>query len=207
MILSIETGLVALSALALAGLAAAQQAPSDEEIARMMEEHARAAGPGPEHERLAAMAGTWDMEVTMWPEPGAEPMTMPPVVLESEMILGGRFLRQSSVSGGDFPMEMLSFLGFDRRNGLYNLMAMDTSGTYWVTASGQADEEGTLVLSGTDWDGVAGAEQQYDFVMRWEDDDTLVTEIVFKDEMHTRGGPPHKMVETRAVRRTHGNDR
>lgn len=179
-----------------------QEMPSQEELERMMAEHARAGQPGPEHDRLATLEGTWDVEVTMWPEPGAEPVQLPTTVMESKMILGGRFLQQRGTAGsGEEAVETLSLIGFDRRNDLYNLMAMDTSGTYWVTASGKAVDEDTIVLSGTDWDGIIGHEQQYDFVLRWEDEDTLVTQIIFKDAMHTRGGPPHKMVETRGRRR------
>jgi hypothetical protein len=32
-----------------------------------------ARGPGPEHARLTAMAGTWDVEMTFWFQPGSPP--------------------------------------------------------------------------------------------------------------------------------------
>lgn len=182
--------------------AAAQEMPSPEEWTRIMQEHQRAGQPGPEHEELARMVGTWDMEVTMWPAPGAEAMKLPPAVVEATTLLGGRFLQQHSLSqAGEAPIEMLSILGFDRRNDLYTLVALDTTGTYWVTAAGPRQPDGSIVMSGADWDGIVGHEQQYDFVLRWEDDDTLVTQIIFKDAIHTRGGPPFKMVETVSRRR------
>lgn len=185
--------------------AAGQQNLEELDWDRIMQEHMRLGQPGPEHDRIASLAGTWDMEITMWPEPGAAPVQLPPAVVESEMILGGRFLQQHGRSEVDgMVIETMSLFGFDRRNDLYNLIALDTSGTYWVTASGQAVDESTIVLSGSDWDGIVGGEQIYDFVLRWEGPDTLVTEIIFKDEIHTRGGPPHKMVETRSRRRPSG---
>lgn len=200
----IETCLVlmAITTLGVAGLAATpRQEPSPDELREMMQRHAESALPGPEHERLAALAGTWEMEVTMWPEPGADPIQFPPSTVEARMILGGRFLQQHARGEIEGTItESVTLMGFDRRNGEYNLMGMDTTGTYWVTARGEAVDDRTVVLSGSDWDGIVGGEQIYDFVLIWEDEDTLVTRIIFKDEMHTRGGPPFQMVETRSRR-------
>lgn len=188
--------------LAASPAAIAQEMPPPEELARIMERHAEAAMPGPEHELLERMTGTWDVEITMWPEPGAEPTTVPGGVVEAEMILGGRFLQQRGRTEAELFTETLIILGYDRRGGEYNLMAMDTHGTYWVTARGQATSPDSLLLSGTDYDPIGEFEQVYDFVIRFEDPDTLVTEIVFKDAIHTRGGEPFTMVRTRAVRRS-----
>jgi len=199
-------------AIAVVGAAAAQQPTtphetplqqrSPDEIRALALLHMESASPGPEHERLAAMEGTWDIEITMWPQRDAEPMTMNGTV-EAEMILGGRFLVQTSDIGDtDAAGEMMSILGFDRRSGEYTLIGLDTSGTYWVTARGQANETGNgAVLSGEDYDAVFELMQVYDFVLDWPDEDTFRTQIIFKDEMHTRGGPPFKMVETVSRRR------
>ena len=168
-----------------------------EEIRALAERLAESARPGPEHERLARMAGVWDVEIKMWPRPGAEPMVMQGTV-EAKTILGGRFLVQTAEIADTDPMgEQVSILGFDRRSGTYTLIGLDTAGTYWVTASGPADAGGDVaVLSGEDYDPIFERTQLYDFVLRWPDEDTFITEIVFKDEMHTRGGEPFKMVET-----------
>ena len=90
----------------------------------------------------------------------------------------------------------MSLMGFDRRSGEYNVVGLDTSGTYWVTGKGTPDPEGgPLVLSGEDFDPSLDHRQIYDFVLRWINDDTYTWEIIFKDEVHTGGGPPFKMVE------------
>lgn len=193
--------LLVVGVLCVAAAAHAQEMPSPEELARIMERHAEAALPGPEHEILQRMAGSWELEITMWPEPGAEPVTATSVV-EAEMILGGRFLVQTGAMTDPFPAETLTILGFDRRSGHYDMVALDTMGTYWVTARGDATGADGLLLSGTDYDPIGEFEQVYDFVIRFEDEDTLVSEIVFKDPINTRGGPPFTMVRTRAVRRS-----
>ncbi len=43
--------------------------------------------------------------------------------------------------------------------------------------------------------------KEYDFRIRFVDDDTYVTEIWFKDAVHTRGGPPFMMIEITSTRR------
>ena len=178
------------------------QQRSPEEIQALALLHMESGSPGPEHERLAAMEGTWDIEITMWPQRGAAPMTMNGTV-EAEMILGGRFLVQTSdLADTDASGEMMSILGFDRRSGEYTLIELDTSGTYWVAARGPANESGNgAVLSGEDYDAIFEGTQLYDFVLDWPDADTFRTQIIFKDEFHTGGGPPFKMVEKVSRRR------
>ena len=47
--------------------------------------------PGEHHKHLEAFVGSWTSEVTMWMEPGAEPMTET-AETEIQFILGGRYL-------------------------------------------------------------------------------------------------------------------
>lgn len=181
--------------------AGAPQQPTQEQLQELMARHMAAAQPGPEHERLARMQGTWDVEITMWPAPGAAPVKMTGTS-ESEMILGNRFLMQTmDLADTDPSGEQISIIGFDRRTDEYIILGLDTAGTYWVTARGPADEGGDrAVLSGEDYDAIVDGTQLYDFVLIWPDEDTFVIEIVFKDEIHTRGGPPFKMVEVTSRR-------
>ena len=168
---------------------------SAEEIAALQSRYRELAQPGPEHEMLARMEGTWRQEIRMWPSPGAEPTSMTGTA-ESRLVLGGRFLQsESRMPGSELPIG-ISMMGFDRRSSEYTALGLDVSGTYWVTARGPRNEEsGAVVMSGEDHDPALGHTQIYDFVIRWTDDDTFIWEIVFKDEVHTRGGPPFKMVE------------
>ena len=87
----------ALTLIALATLALGQQQVSDEEKLRKMAEQGQAlTGPVEEHKLLAGMAGKWDMEVKLWPGPGATPIVMKGAC-ENKMILGGRFLKSEHV--------------------------------------------------------------------------------------------------------------
>ncbi len=190
-----------IAALAWPGSLAAQERTAEEKQ-KIQQRQMEASIPGPEHERLATMQGTWDVETRIWSEPDAEPIVARGTT-EAKMVLGGRFLVQTGMySAPAPPIELMAVMGFDRRSNEYTLVGFDTSGTYWVSGQGPANTAGDeAVLAGVDHDPISGADQVYDFVLRWVDDDTFVTQVVFKDEIHTRGGPPFKMVETTSRRR------
>ena len=54
----------------------------------------KAGTPGPEHDKLKAMAGTYEAKVMMWMDPKMPPMEMVGKA-ENKMILGGRYLMLS----------------------------------------------------------------------------------------------------------------
>src|SRR3990172_4396875 len=87
------------------------QEKMDEEA---MKSYMELSKPGEEHKLLESLAGEWNMELKLWPEPGKEPVMFKGTGTH-EMILGGRFLQSSSTSGeGDMKTESLSIFGFDR---------------------------------------------------------------------------------------------
>jgi hypothetical protein len=112
------------------------------------------------------------------------------------MILGSRFLFSHGVSDeGMMAGESINILGFDRRYGHYTVVGYDTYGTYYITAAGSYEAKTkTLTLSGTDDDPVLQATQVYDFIIRFVSADEYTYEVIFKDEWHTRGGGPFKVV-------------
>ena len=185
----------------LAGPVDAQEFPEGAELDALMEKSMQLGQPGPEHERFASMVGVWDVRMTMWPEPGADPLLVE-ATSEAELILGGRYLMQTMVvPEGYFAAESITIIGFDRRAEEFTLLGLDTIGTYWVSAQGPLVSDHEAVLSGTDFDPVFDGTQEYDFVLRWNDDGTLTTQIIFKDAFHTGGGEPFLMIETVATRR------
>jgi hypothetical protein len=160
-----------------------------------MEEMMALAQPGPEHKMLEKMVGTWEQTVKFWMKPGTEPAEMKGKAV-NKMILGGRFL-QSNMSGGEGEMKMegLNLMGYDRRHKHFTTVGFDTWGTYYVTAAGQYDEKTkSIVMYGEDEEPTAGITQKYDIIVRFIDDDTFVSEIVFKDE-RTPNQEEFKMVE------------
>jgi len=67
--------------------------------------------------------------------------------------------------------------------------------TYWVTAAGPYDaEKKAIVMYGEDEDPALGT-QKYYFVTRVASPDKYVTEVIFKDSVHTKGAPEFKAVE------------
>ena len=139
------------------------------------------ARPGPEHERLARLAGSWNQSVKMWLTPGAEPL-VETATSENTLMLGGRFLSchsKGKLAGTN--VEAVNIYGYDRRREVYTLVGLDTLGTYWVTAEGPYDEQSrTAVMYGEDEDPLAGITQKYDMLLEFVDDDTYVTKVIFK---------------------------
>jgi len=183
-------------------MASAYERPDSALQAKMMAKAVELAAPGPEHKLLETLAGKWTFEATVWMEPGGEPMVVQGNA-ESRMILQGRFLMTESTGPSPFGGESENFgiMGFDRRFGHFTTIGMDTWGTYFVTAAGPYDSTTrTITMSGEDADPVFAGTQLYDFVLQLETDDTYTWQIIFKDQWHTRGGEPFKMVEMRFTR-------
>lgn len=170
------------------------QAPANAEQRRKMEAMMAAMQPGPEHARLAQLAGSWDVELSMRSPGGGAPVKAA-AVAENEMILGGRFL-QSRIKGGEPPMQIESLVltGFDRRYGRYTTVGFDTWGTYYVTAAGGL-EDSLITMHGSDEDPIAGHTQVYDMNLRFVDADTYATDVTFTDAVHAQGEGSFKAVE------------
>jgi hypothetical protein len=185
----------------LAGSSSAQEVPDSAKIAELMAAYQEMAKPGEEHELLESLVGTWNLKFRLWPQPGTEPMTTYGTSV-NEMILGGRFLLSKSVSGeGQMETEAMSIMGFDRRHRHYTYAGYDTWGTYYVAAAGpyQADQE-AIVMYGEDVDPIMGFTQKYDIVLRPVNKDKYVVEIVFKDEVNSKGTGEFKIVEIEYTR-------
>jgi hypothetical protein len=160
-----------------------------------MKEMMELAKPGPEHKMLEKMVGTWEQTVKIWMKPGAEPAEMKGTSV-NKMILGGRFL-QSNVSGGEGEMKMegLNLMGYDRRHKHFTTVGFDTWGTYYVTAAGPYNEEtNSIFMYGEDEEVTMEMTQKYNIIVRFVDDDTFVSEIIFKDK-RTPDESEFKMVQ------------
>jgi hypothetical protein len=188
-------GLCLLAALP-ASAAAQERPPSEEEKAAQAAQAYALMGPGPEHERLAALEGEWDLMVRFWSAAGAEPVSGTGRAV-NRMILGGRFLEtRTEGSFAGQPIASLMVLGFDRRAERYTSVGFDTWGTYYVTAAGGFDAaENAIVMDGTDDDPVLGHTQRYRMVLRPESADRYAFEIWFSDAAHAGGGDPLKVYE------------
>jgi len=160
-----------------------------------MNEMMELAKPGPEHKMLEKMVGTWEQTVKLWMSPGTEPAEMKGQTI-NKMILGGRFLQSNISSGeGEMKMEGLNLMGYDRRHKHFTTVGFDTWGTYYVTAAGPYNEGSkSIVMYGEDEEPTMEMTQKYNIIVRFVDEETFVSEIIFKDK-RTPDESEFKMVE------------
>jgi hypothetical protein len=126
--------------------AASEQAADQAELppgmtAEDMAKWQKASSPGPEHEMLAEMAGSWTFKGTFWMAPDAPPMESTGTA-ERKMILGGRVLveKVKSEFQGE-PFEGQSMTGFDNVAGQYWGTWVDNMGTGIMLSTGSCTEE------------------------------------------------------------------
>ncbi|HEY7086596.1 MAG TPA: DUF1579 domain-containing protein [Tepidisphaeraceae bacterium] len=115
------------------------------EMQKQMELFTKLATPGPQHEGLKPMAGTFDAEVTSVMAPGAPP-DVSKAVMKNEMVLDGRFLRstcEGSMMGQ--PFHGVGYTGYDNLKKKYVGVWMDTMGTMMMVSEGSADPSGKVL--------------------------------------------------------------
>ena len=103
-------------------MAATSQAAAEDQTAA-----GRLASPGPEHVWMEPLVGTWDVEMLVFPGPGAEPIVSDEVTATREMVLGGRYLREElrgTVFGA--PSARDGVLGYNRLEGRFEWVTQDT---------------------------------------------------------------------------------
>lgn len=167
---------------------------TSEEITRAMEAASR---PGPEHEKLKPLAGTWSYTCKMWMEPGGEPIETTGVI-EREWILGGRFLSEK-VRGTGFDgqpgFEAFGLLGYDNNLKKYTQTFACSMGTGTSTGVGVATKSGEFTFKTECACPLAEEKVKGRDVVRIVNDNKIVTE-----SYQTIAGKEVKMMEIVAVR-------
>lgn len=102
-----------------------------------------AAGPpaaqvGLPQQRLAALAGDWQVTQSLWPDPSAAPVTDHGQATFS-MVLGGRQLAQQLHIASATPFDALGYIGFDNTAGRFHASWMDTNFTGLLLLHGDYD--------------------------------------------------------------------
>ena len=122
----------------------------------MMEAMMKAATPGEPHQHLGAFAGSWDTTVTMWPAPGAPPMSSSGTS-ENRMIMGGRYLEQRfSGSFMGMPFEGLGYTGYDNVKKQYWGTWFDNTTTGMMVSTGTGGDAKSFTFSGSMADPMTG---------------------------------------------------
>jgi len=159
---------------------ATPQQPAQPDMEKMMAEYLKLGAPGPQHEKIATLAGEWTATSKMWMGPDAQAMETPPGTHTGEMILGGRFLKFTEK--GDmmgFPMEGLGIMGYDNFKGRYQMIWMDNTSSALYTAAGSADSTGnTITLAGKVDDPMKGEKNKdVRYLYKFKPDGTIVFEM------------------------------
>ncbi|HYE77417.1 MAG TPA: DUF1579 family protein [bacterium] len=126
--------------------------PTPAEMEAIMAAYMEAATPGPEHAKLAEMAGTYSCTTKMRMDPNGE--WMESTATETiEPMLGGRFLHMHVV-GAPGPMmpegfEGAGIFGYNNGEKRYEQVWVDTMGTLTLFMTGTADDQGVITLEGS----------------------------------------------------------
>ncbi len=143
----------------------------------MMEAMMKAAMPGPAHKALESMVGTWNTKITMWPMPGADPMTTEGVS-EMKWVMGGRYVEQRFT--GSFmgaPFEGVGYTGYDNIKKRYFSTWMDNMSTAMMMSTGNAGADATMTMTGTMTDPVTGKDSATKEMFRVVDANNAVFEM------------------------------
>ena len=110
------------------------------EMQAMMAAWQKAMTPGEQHARLAEhFEGTWDTKMSLWMEPGAEPMVSTGTSTNT-MILGGRQLKMEfSGTFMGMPFMGIGFTGYDNVRGVYTGSWTDNMSTGTMVSTGSYD--------------------------------------------------------------------
>jgi hypothetical protein len=99
------------------------------------------AGPGPEHARLTAMCGTWDVEMTFWFRPGG-PGVATKATSTIQPLLGGLFIEEKiegALNGTQFTT--LAWTGFNTETHQYEATRIASTNTARISETGGYDEK------------------------------------------------------------------
>lgn len=182
------------------GLLASAPAPAGEKKEQGgFADYQKLAAPGPEHQLLAKMAGTWEAKVKTWMDPTKKEPDESTGTFKRKMILGGRYLQEEykgNMAGK--PFEGGGLVGYDKVRKQYTNVWVDSMSTGIMTFTGQYDPKTkTYTYTADDIDGVTGKKMKFKSVARIVSDD----EEHF--EMYVVAGPgmEFKVMEIHSTRK------
>ena len=170
---------------------AQEQPPMTPEQKAEMEAYIKAGALGAPHQWLASTAGSYDVRIRSWHEPGG-PATEEKGIATRKMIFGGRVLVEdfsSSMMGTPFTGQ--GTRGYDNVSGKYWSTWMDSMSTGLMVSEGSCDAQKACTFTGSWNDPIKKGPMKARMTTLW----TSPTTEVF--EMYTPGkdGKEMKMME------------
>ena len=156
------------------------------------------AQPGEHHQHLDKYVGTWDLAVTFWMGPDAEPMSSPPGRAEVSWILGGRFLEWKNTGDfGGMPFEGRAFDGYSYLDTEYQSVWFDNFGTLLLNYTGDCSDDGeSRVMKAQFKNPTTGGTIHNRVVYTWQDADHFTYESYMKE-----GDLEHQNMEVKYSRK------
>jgi len=156
----------------------------------------KAARLGPQHDKMAALAGSWNLQFKHRTGPDAEWSTETGTA-EAKIALGGRYLVEELKCTYDgVPYEGVRVHGFDNLEGTYFNIWMDSLGTWPVLSRGASDEGDALVYHGRWKDVHTPAGRPFRTVLKRDGNDTWQLDLY-----DTIDGAEVKILEATYTRR------
>ena len=153
-------------------------------------------GPGPEHARLTALSGTWDVELTFWFQPGSAPVVTKGVST-IRPLFDGSFIEEK-IEGAlqGTPFTTLAWTGFNTSTRQYEATRIASTNTIRIAETGTWNDSarrfelnGSYVLAGDTW------------TQRTVIEPTSATAMVASSYLSFGKVPEWKAVEIRYTRR------
>lgn len=110
---------------------------------------ARLAMPGENHAKLDPLIGDWQVEMRVFPGPGAEPIVSDELTATREWILGGRYVEEmlTGTFAGN-PSARLAIIGYNNLEDRFELASFDTFEPGFMVYHGAATGD-TVSVEGT----------------------------------------------------------
>jgi len=153
--------------------------------------------PGKYHEKIGYRTGTWNHTYTLWMAPSAPPENMQGSTT-TEWTLDGRFLQTSgSYNAMGSDIEEFIFTGYDNFREQYIMMYASSFGTGWSIATGQPQEDGSILWTGTqDMPHMNMKDVKYRIVERKVSDDKATMEFYYENETVEGGWHKQLVIES-----------
>ncbi len=173
------TGLAVSLAIFGAGSSAALAQSADTgDVDPMMQAWIEAMTPGPQHEAMAELVGSWSVTTTHWMQPGGEPQVSQGTA-ERSMIFDGRILEEQFHGEMDgMPFQGRATTGYDNITGRYWGTWIDSMSTGVTLLYGGIDEaSGLWVMEGETPNPMTGGMMPMRIESRMDGDDRHVDEF------------------------------